>query len=235
MQRSGHPSARNLYLARGWIKYRILQGGMPRRQAADHQPPVHCAKDLIRGDSCFVHATESSDCQSSKECRGQTFSRDIAEIQADRAVGEFEVVQKIAAYRRNRLKLVGNGHTARAQRFRRQHHALERARLFQFLITQFFECLQLGSRSKRVHSLIQGRGTTPRRGISGERSLAKKPASQWKKSSVVSSRTRSSLKSCNQDGAARKFTYERSRHNSARCCACVWHLSFLFQENAYHG
>src|SRR5580692_12471611 len=92
---------------------------------------------------------------------------------------------------------MGNRHAARAQRFPGQHHALERASLFQFLFTQFLERLQLDGRRKRVHSSIQGRGFAPRRGGGGERSLAKKPAAQWKKSRVVSSRTRSSLESCN--------------------------------------
>jgi hypothetical protein len=46
---------------------------------------------------------QRSDCQSSKESGGKPFSRDIAQIQPDGAVGDFEVVQKIAADRRNRL------------------------------------------------------------------------------------------------------------------------------------
>lgn len=71
----------------GWIENGILQGGMPRREASDHQPPVHGGKNLIRRDSRFVHAAERSDGQSSEKGGGKTFSRDISEIQADGAVG----------------------------------------------------------------------------------------------------------------------------------------------------
>src|SRR5580692_8572823 len=61
MQRPGHSSARDLYLASRWIEHRVLQGGMPRRKAADHQPPVHGGKNLIRGNTRLVYPAESSD------------------------------------------------------------------------------------------------------------------------------------------------------------------------------
>jgi hypothetical protein len=45
-------------LASGRIEYRILQGGVTRRQAADHQPPVHRSQHLIKGGA--LHREEGS-------------------------------------------------------------------------------------------------------------------------------------------------------------------------------
>src|SRR5467141_2464479 len=55
------------------------------------------------------------------------------------SVRQFEVIQEIAAHGGEGLELVRDHHRAGAQRFRGQHHALDRASFFEFFFSQFFE------------------------------------------------------------------------------------------------
>ena len=72
----------------------------------------------------------------------QPFAGNIAKVKTDRSVQQLEIVQKIAADRRNGLKFVRDHHRTGAQRFRGHHHALDCASLFEFLFPQFFDRLQ---------------------------------------------------------------------------------------------
>src|SRR6267378_6568211 len=56
-----------------------------------------------------------------------------------RPTRQFEVIQEIAAHGGEGLELVRDHHRAGAQRFRGQHHALDRASFFKFFFSQFFE------------------------------------------------------------------------------------------------
>ncbi len=125
---------------------------------------------------------------------------------------------------------MGDCYAARAQRFRRQHHALGARELLPNSSSRnFSSAWQLGCGSKilRVHSSIQGRGFyTAKRDQRVRGSLAKKPASRWEKSRVVSSRIAAPSSSVATDAAPRQnLPYARPRHNSPRCCA--WYLAFI--------
>ena len=164
---------------------------MPRRQPADHQPPVHGGKDLIRRTVPVLCTPRSvPTARAPKSAAGSPLPETSPGIETDATVGEFEVVQKVAAHSRNRLKLMGNRHRAGTQRFCWQHHALECAGLFQFVVTQFFECMRARMRAQ-ASSFVKPNGGALHReeGFGGEAKFSRAASPQWKRRSVVSSRT----------------------------------------------
>ena len=66
----------------------------------------------------FVNASKRSYCQSRIHGRRQALTGHVADIHADHAVGEREIIQVIAAHEGGRLKFVGDGNSAEAQRLR---------------------------------------------------------------------------------------------------------------------
>jgi hypothetical protein len=85
----------------------------------------------------------------------QPLAGNVAQVQPSVAVGQYEIIQVIAAYGGEGLEFVRDGHRASAQRFRRHHHAVDRASFLELLFPQLFDGLQFVRRRGRVHLSVR--------------------------------------------------------------------------------
>jgi len=141
-----------------------LDGGVPPGHAANHQAPVERGEGIARRSACFVNAAQGAHGQGGVQGCRQPFSGNIAEVKTDGPVHELEIIQKITAYGGNRLKSMGDGHRAGAQRFRRQHDRLDGACFFEFFFSQLFNGMQFEQWRNRSHSPVRRGSITPGRG-----------------------------------------------------------------------
>jgi hypothetical protein len=86
-----------------------------------------------------VDAAESPDGEGRIQSCGEPFARDVANVEANIAVRENEIVKVVAAHFGNRLKFVGDQHAICMERLGGEHCPLDDAGFLKFLFTQFFD------------------------------------------------------------------------------------------------
>jgi len=131
------------------VEQGLLDGGISGGYAAKQQPLVQEGRHLGRMLSRFVGASNSYRGERRIHARRRARTGNVADVHANHAVGEREIIQVIATHEGGRLKFVGGRNTADAQGLRRQHAALmarasssSSSRSFQWKANQVLE-LQL--------------------------------------------------------------------------------------------
>lgn len=168
VKRAGHARAGDLQFLALRVEDRILDGRVPAGHPANHQPPVQRRKDIVRRGACLVHPAQRSHRQGRIQCGRQALAGDIAQVQAQAFVRQFEIIQEVATHCGNGLEFVRNPHRPGPQRFGGKHHALDRASFFQFLFPQFLNGMQFQRERSCVHSSVR-KGAMHRRGKFGGR------------------------------------------------------------------
>jgi len=111
-----------------------LDSGISEGVPSEQQSLVQESHYLGRMLSCIVDAPECSYRQ--RRIHGPAGPcRNVADVHANHAVGEREIIQVIATDEGGRLKFVGDRNTADAQRLSRQHAALSCPGFVQFLLS----------------------------------------------------------------------------------------------------
>ena len=90
----------------------------------------------------FVNAAECADGERGVKRGGKAFAGNVADIQADGAVTEGEIVEIISTHFGGGLKFVRDGDLLGAQGMRGEHHVLDGASLFEILLAEFFDGTQ---------------------------------------------------------------------------------------------
>jgi len=152
---AGHASAGDNHFAGGGIEDGVLNGSVTAGNTAEMEPLVEKRENTAGALAGFVDAAKSADSEGCVESGGQSFAGDVAEIEADGAVGESEIVEIIAPHFGDGLKLVGNDDVEFVEGPRGEHGALNDASFFKFLFAMFFNGEKVAQRRGGGHRSVR--------------------------------------------------------------------------------
>lgn len=133
-QGARHSRAGNDHFAGRWIEKRVLNRGVPPRDAPEVKSFIEERKHIARALARFVDSAESANSQGGVESGGEALAGNVAEVQTDGTVRESEIVEVVSTDFRNRLKFMRDDDAVLMQGLGGEHGALDDAGFLKFLL-----------------------------------------------------------------------------------------------------